>query len=332
MKKPIAVWLTDTHLKEDTIQINKYIYDQVLQICIDSEIPGIIHGGDIFDNRRRGQPESVLVAFAEILQKFESLGINFIAIPGNHDKQNLLGYDSTLNAFEGWNRFFLYKDYSSIDFSQGKVRFHFIPYFDEKLFYSNPLQKAVDNIRFDYTNILFTHIAVSGVTNNDGTKVTSDITVDRFKHFHQVLVGHYHNRQSFGNVLYTGSAYQANFGEDKDKGCTVIYDDGTLKFLKLDFPKYITQIKKSADQKIEDPECSLDHYRVKLKYKPSPSEIAVLQESGYKIIYDLESDDKEHLQDVKTQFTTCDIVKYFNQWCDEQGVENKQFGLKLLQS
>ncbi len=329
MKKPIAVWLTDTHLKDDTIEINKSIFNQVLQLCIDNEIPGVIHGGDVFDNRRKGQPESVLVAFAEILSAFQSNGINFVSLVGNHDKQDLLGIDSTLNAFEGWAGFFLYKDYAFIDHSAGKLRFHFLPYFDERLAYQPRLDKAVENIRFDFTNILFTHISIDGVKNNDGTKVSNDLVVGKFKHFEKVLVGHYHNRQSFNNIIYTGSAYAANFGEDDEKGCTVIYSDGSIEFVKLDFPRYITQVVKVPGEKIIKPKTG-DHLRVKVQYKAAPLELVQLQKDGHKIIYDFKEEGTEHVQDIKTQFTKGDIITYFDQWCTEKKIKNKEFGIKLL--
>lgn len=328
MSKPIALWLTDTHLSDDTIEVNNLVYAQVLEICERLEILGIIHGGDVFDSRK-SQSERVLTAFSNILSEFQRSNINFVVIPGNHDKTNYTSTDSFLNAFEGWDRFFLYKEAGYIDHSAGKLRLHFLPYFDEQLSYETYLTHACTNIRFDYSNILFTHVAVSGVKNNDGTVVTNNLTSEHFKKFHKVFVGHYHNTQQFDNIVYTGSTHQANFGEDEIKGCTVLYDDGTHEFIQLTFPRYITLIAQSPTTllpAIND----VDKFRVKFKYKPAQEEVHRLQASGLKVMTDFEIEHIDHIQDVKTEFTHSDIVEYFNQWCDEKGIKDKEFGLKLL--
>jgi exonuclease SbcD len=326
MKQPLAVWVTDTHLKEDTIEVNKSVFRQVLDLCSQLNVP-LIHGGDVFDSRK-GQPESVLTCFSNILNDFRSREVRFLVIPGNHDKTSYLSQDSFLNAFE--TACDVIKNYYFIDHSDTGLRFHFIPYFDEKLAYGRYLQTALDNIRFDFKNILFTHIAVNGVKNNDGSKIVNDLTLDKFKFFDKILVGHYHNKQSVDNVIYTGSAYQANFGEDEKKGCTVIYDDGSIEFVQLQFPLYRTLNKKSSKTELIVPENDGNHYRVTLNYKPSTEEVKHFESLGAKIKVDFEVELNDRIKEVKTQFTQSDILQYFDTWCNEKQIEDKEFGLQLL--
>lgn len=332
-KSPLAIWITDTHLSENTIAINQKIYSQVLQLCIDYQIPAVIHGGDIFDSRK-AQTEQVLTTFTKILSSFSEHGVKLFAIAGNHDKSSLIADDSFLNPFSGWDCFHLYRGYDYVDHTEKGIRFHFIPYFDEQLAYGQYLDQAIKNIRFDFKNILFTHVAVSGVVNNDGSKINNDINASLFKHFFFVLVGHYHNRQLLSNnILYTGSTHQANFGEDEQKGCTVIYDDGSIDFIQLDFPKYITIEGKKGEAFV--PSSSVmadgDHYRVKLKYKPTQDEVQKMQSIGIKVMIDYEKQLINHTQDVKTQFSGQDISVYFDQWCQEKQIEDRDFGVKQLQ-
>lgn len=332
MKSPLVIWITDTHLDDNTIEINKHIYSQVLQLCIDHSIPAIIHGGDVFTSRK-GQSEQILTTFTKILSSFSEYGVKFFVIPGNHDKQILTSSESFLNPFSGWNAFHLYREYDYADHPEVGLRFHFLPYFDEGLTYQSYLEQAVKNIRFDFKNILFTHVAISGVKNNDGSVVTNDLSAGLFKHFSLVLVGHYHNRQLISNnILYTGSAYQANFGEDENKGCTIIFDDGSIKHIQLDFPKYITIEGKKGEAFVPAPTDLADnHYRVKLKYKPTQEEVQKLQAVGIKVTTDYQEQLTDHLQDVKTQFTNQDILVYFEQWAKEKEIKDKEFGVKQLQ-
>jgi DNA repair protein SbcD/Mre11 len=332
MKTPTALWFTDPHLSDDTLEVNRSVYIQVLQLCLDNNIPGVILGGDVFDSRK-GQSEQVLTTFAQLVELFRDHDINLIIIPGNHDKTDYTSSESFLNAYGLISGVFLYKEYGYIDHTEKQLRFHFIPYFDEHLAYQQRLDQAIANVRFDYKNILFTHVAVKGVMNNDGTKVDNGLNAGQFKDFYKVLVGHYHNRQLISNnILYTGSTHQANFGEDDKKGCTVIYDDGSIEHVQLQFPKYVTVTfdDPSTIGKLRNTNVT-DHYRVKFKCKPTTEQVQMFKQQGVKVEIDYEIEHTDHIQDVKTQFSHGDIVTYFSQWCDEKGIEDKEFGLKQLQ-
>lgn len=55
-----------------------------------------------------------------------------------------------------------------------------------------------------------------------------------FLPFDKVFVGHYHNRTVIPQtrIEYIGASRQHNFGEDEEKGYTVLYTDGTHEFVK----------------------------------------------------------------------------------------------------
>jgi exonuclease SbcD len=334
-KLPLAIWITDIHLSLKTMKTVKYIFEQVQEICLQMEHPTLILGGDIFDSRS-GQPQEVLTCFSEILQNLEQKGIKTLCIPGNHDRVDYTKEDSYLDAYSGWNEFILIKDYFSINVSEHNLRFHFIPYFDEKLTYGSYLAQAGNNLDLTKKNILFTHIAISGVKNNDGSKIENNLTRDSFKHFHRVVVGHYHNRQVFDNILYTGSAYQNNHGEDIQKGCSVVYSDGSIEFLKLDFPEYRTQkftlnefMSMDESDFIVDQDINL---RLKIQGKPDfeqSKKIQKLEARGIKIECEYEVVTQLGVEDVKSNFTDKDIEDYFEEWCVLEGIQDKQFGLNL---
>jgi len=77
------------------------------------------------------------------------------------------------------------------------------------------------------------------VRNNDGSIVEGDVEESYFDSFDLVASGHYHDWSEIGeNIVYFRSAYQANFGEDDNKGFTVVYDDCSLEYIQSKFPIY----------------------------------------------------------------------------------------------
>jgi len=335
MKQPLAIWITDLHLTPDTISTVSETCRQVGELCAQQQIPAVILGGDIFTSRQ-AQPQSVLTAFADILDfLIDVCELKVICIPGNHDKQSYVSSESFLDPYNGRDGFTLFKEYASLTVAEYNLKFHFIPYFDEKLKYGQYLSQAIANISLDKLNLLFTHIAISGVKNNDGSKVSNEFTTDSFQHFHKVLVGHYHNRQIIGNIVYTGSCYQGNHGEDEHKGCTVIYSDGSLEFVRLEFVPYNTwKMDQSQLMQIDINKPFVGNNRVKLNFKPNieqAAKIAQLEALGIKVECEYEVTTNLGSEDVKGEFDTKDILSYFEQWCDEEKIEDKQIGLQLLQ-
>ena len=54
------------------------------------------------------------------------------------------------------------------------------------------------------------------------------------------MIGHYHDAKVINNIVYTGSAYQANFGENTEKGLCILKNKGVIKHHPLLFPVFTT--------------------------------------------------------------------------------------------
>lgn len=247
-KEAIGILINDPHLDKDNGKLVKYIFSQLINLCIDYGTDRIICGGDIFTNRS-GQPLSCLTDWKEILQMIEEAEMEIHLIPGNHDKTDSDDEKSYLDVYSE-RCVHLYRSGSRRII--GGVVLAFIPYFkDEK--WLEEFEKIEEEIEENYKDgdidesypkILITHSGFDGVLNNDGTAVKSLIKPSMFENWTKVLIGHYHNASKLAdNVIYTGSAYQNNYGENiTDKGFTVIFDDGSTKFIPSKFPKYIKEV------------------------------------------------------------------------------------------
>lgn len=239
VKKAIAVLVNDIHLNKDNGELVKSIFKQLVSVCRECKTDNIFCGGDVFTNRS-GQPLSCLTDWKDILQMLNKKKIYLHVIPGNHDKTDKDSSKSYLDIYSE-RCLHVYDIISGISFDNLYVVF--APYFgDEK--WLKDYQEFCEENKVQSPSILITHMGFEGVVNNDGSSVTSIIKPSMFKKFTSVLIGHYHNASKIAkNVFYTGSAYQNNYGETiEDKGCTIIYNDGTISHKSLIFPKYIKEV------------------------------------------------------------------------------------------
>lgn len=233
MKKPIALLFTDIHIERDGIDLVKSILEQSLALAKKNNISEIFLLGDIF-TERTGQNMFCLNLFLWYVRKFESNGIRLILISGNHDKINQDIEDSYLDVYSGYPNVVVVREYYCIKFAG--FAFHFIPYFKDK----KKIEGILNSFHTNDNDYLFTHLAFNGVMNNDGELVTEGIPSKWTKRFRKVFVGHYHNESIVGsNIYYIGSSHAHNFGENNNKGFTLLYNDGSHELVRSSFPKYI---------------------------------------------------------------------------------------------
>jgi DNA repair exonuclease SbcCD nuclease subunit len=334
-RQPIAIVITDTHLAENTIDVNHSVYDQVLDFCEGLEIKIVIHGGDIFESRK-GQPEVVLNAFSDILDKFEARGIRMVGIAGNHDKTDYTSERSFLRPYDRHPSFDLINPYGMIRL--GNVNIILLPFYDEKLKYPEMLEASCKFIEEGGINILVTHVGIDKARTNGGRELESNIKPDMFDQFSTVLVGHYHDRHMVGDkICYIGSAYQANFGEDDQKGCALIYDDGSIDLLNLDFPTYknvVVTAEEITPELIQEISQNGGNHKLKISGKITKElepMINVLNSMGVKLETVSETFDPVQPQvQANLQLTHNDILESFDQWADSKKVEDVSYGRELL--
>ena len=350
MKKAIAVLVNDIHLDKSNGDLVKDIFRQIIQVCKDFKTNRIICGGDIFTNRS-AQPMICLTDWKDILDMLRKARVCLDVIPGNHDKTDPDDERSYLDVYS-YPEVILHRKGESCIIG-GHV-FVFVPYFtDEK--WLEEFEKA-DGIREsqfserdvdpDACSFLITHSGFDGVMNNDGSKVSSIIKPSMFSNYTKVLIGHYHNASKLGNnVYYTGSAYQGNYGETiKDKGFTVIFDNGTIQNIHSRFPQYIKEvvdvndneaIKKIIEKYKDD---NQNHVRIVFRGKKVDiQKINVAEISKYGIDTKFESvEENEAIDNSTTEDALCydkkSIMKDFIKFCSENNIKGKnlKYGMNLV--
>lgn len=250
MAQIIALAFSDLHLnlwskfnKDNQRTFNGFkVMEIIAKRCEQLKVPALFCG-DLFH-----KPETLDQEFALIVQiKFNKLSTikwKMIAIEGNHDLQKVNSMDKLTN---GWISFFspYYKWLDNLDFNStligDKYIIHGVPYIDHNIGLSKylkelPLQKG-------YKHILLLHTDYPGAKDTDGRVIDSveNINLNSLNRFDLILCGHIHKYQRLSKKVYMVGAPLQQRRTDKNckMGYLEIYSDLSVKFVPLNFPKFI---------------------------------------------------------------------------------------------
>lgn len=349
MKKPIALISNDWHLEENNIeQITDVVLQKIHQYksilkTFDGDLKFICLG-DVFDSRK-SQKETTLLAFNKILDLLLENGIVLDCIPGNHDKTDYDSLNSYLDVFSHHPALHLHRDTDYVQLKDMGLLFQ--PFISEsKWIEAIETIKSQNNIDLSKT-ILLSHIAVNGSVNNDNTRVESNINREFLKDFRLTLLGHYHNTHEVNkNVIHLPSIRQKTFGEDSNKGFTILYSDFSYEIINLTSKEYITlslESDKVDSQTIND---IIDEYNqnkenvnLRVEFKGNAADIksldvSKLKANGIKLKFtsvDQVIQTNENLEDIKiVDFESNErILEAFEEFCKEKDIDMNE-GLTYL--
>lgn len=347
-KTVLTVISTDWHIRPNNTEQIIGLIKQKIKLAKDLEITNLICLGDVFQSRQ-AQPLSVLKCFEEILDLIDKAGMVLYCIAGNHDKTDYSSENSFLDQFS-WHPALKLTRFVTGTFYFGDIKFWFLPFFEENIwieYFQKNILKSVKTQK-DYKHILLSHQALTGSVNNDSSKIENSIKPSLFKDFYKVFLGHYHNQQQIGKNIYHLPSLQANnFGEDNDKGFTVLYDDGSHELVPSEFPEYHTikidldkvnkkelnELKKDGAVLIKDSGAN-----IRFKFEGSEDKVkAIKQEEFTAFGIDVK---KEHKAIVKSiaKAETGEVVTYndetilekFDIFCEEEKYDNVGYGRQCL--
>lgn len=225
--------LNDIHISKDNIPDFQLNWNEALIVCDQHEIKEIAIGGDLFMSRS-AQTLDVLLAVHDAFIDAEKRGVNITLANGNHDKVNQESERGYCHVFDQHPNVYVANDYLSVENEDWSFVLFIMPYFIENGSFTDRLRALWQGEELEYEDkktILYIHEGINGALAQSSDK---ELPAKIFESFDKVLVGHYHNRTKIKgtNIEYIGSSRQHNFGEDEEKGYTIIYSDGSHKFVK----------------------------------------------------------------------------------------------------
>lgn len=222
------IW-NDIHLgignEEAVILSTKHLVNKMLKIGLRT----LVFAGDFFHSRSN-QTESVLNASNEILKLINQAGIRHILMPGNHDKTSYFSYSSFLDICKHHPGVELYTKTTNLEIEG--ISITLVPFFDDSILV--PMLEEAEG-----SDILISHFDMQGSTHLGKVCEKTSITKRTVKKWDKVYLGHYHNTHEISkNIVHLPSLRQSSFGEDDNKGFTIIYDDLSYEIVPGVFKKF----------------------------------------------------------------------------------------------
>lgn len=329
MKSQIAVIITDTHLKSTNIKTVESVFLQTIKYCKENGHEVIYHLGDILDSRK-AQSLEILESFRKILDILHEENIKLVAICGNHEKTSYEEISSFLHPFIHHPAFILIDTYFKTLLTDDII-LHFLPFFSDVVYHEMINLIELSDEEKTKQNVLFTHIGVSGARMNNG-QIVEGIPRDCFNLFQKIILGHYHDKQSFDDnrFNYVGSTIQHNYGETPDKGLTVLYDDLTWETIELDFPRFLNieiDISKLTPQDIqelkEEKAKSNDNLRVIIcgpEEQVKSFNKHIFLESGISVEQKVDKINQSEIEERVEPFTSVTLLEEFDKFTVKQNL------------
>lgn len=228
---PCALLINDIHVSKDNIPEAKANWNEALQVCDERGIKLILVGGDLFQ-ARSSQNLDILLAIYDMLAIADNRGIKIVLANGNHDKVNQEAIRGYCHVYGQFDNVAVVDDFLTITDDEWDCAIHMIAYFPESGSFTSKLNALITGgLDEERKNLLYIHEGINGALAHSSD---NELPANIFGDFDKVFVGHYHNRclVKGSNVEFIGSSRQHNFGEDEEKGYTLVFNDGSHEFVK----------------------------------------------------------------------------------------------------
>lgn len=343
MKEAIALFINDIHVNKDNIAEFNQNWKEMLSVCKRENIADIVIGGDLFTSRA-SQTLATLLAVKAALTEAVRQGIYITIGEGNHDKTDQ-------EAIEGYNH--LWVGLKGIDVVDTHKALYWegcdfclllMSYFPENGSFLEKLDIAVVDTLGQYPQfkkndiILYIHEGVHGALGD--FEIDGELPQEPLLGFKAVVCGHYHNRVKIKktNIEYIGSSRQANFGEDEEKGYTILYADGSYGFVKNEVNMRYQTIEldaKNVDKYTLDID---DRYRYKVKVRCNERQVKLfdkqkLMDLGFhkvEVVAETDLPKESAAADIQEKYDKQGIKKEYQNYCNENSIDSK-LGMKYLE-
>ena len=310
MKKPIALIWNDVHLKNGNEEEVLIAFRYMIEKAKELGIKRTIFAGDLFDSRTM-QRLKVLQTFDTMLDELHQAGMTTDLISGNHDKTVYASYDSFLESY--------------------------LPFFSDDMLI--PMLEESKG-----SDILISHFEMAGSTHLGRTSEKTAINQKLLKKWKKVYLGHYHNWHEISkDIVHLPSFIQASFGEDSNKGFTILYDDLSYEIIQGRFKHYTKVVIDLNKEGIIHIKSLIKQYKnsvdtIRFEFIGEESKLKALDKSIFKdtgINVVIKYENKYEIEDTKTpeiieHYDKEQVRGSFKDFCDKKNLKHKE-GLELLE-
>ena len=334
MKKPIAIIWNDVHLKNGNEESILDAFNYMLVKAKELGITRTIFAGDLFDSRTM-QRLKVLQTFDKMLENSSKAGITIDLISGNHDKTIYASYDSFLEQYRYHPGVNYYRGITELEYEG--IKFTYAPFFsDDMLIPMLEESKGGD--------VLVSHFEMQGSTHL-GKVVEKSVINEKFlSKWKKVYLGHYHNHHEITkDIVHLPAFIQASFGEDDNKGFSVLYDDLSYSIIKgrfRSFKKVSINLDTITPSGIKELLRTHENSPNSIRFEISGSEskvkafdVSIFKDTNidvkkkYEQKFDYEEDEKPSIIE---KFDKASVQESFEKFCEQKGMTIKKVRLSLM--
>ena len=277
-------------------------------------IDTVIHMGDVFDVRKGIDYWSLDWAKRVVFQPLMDRNIDTHIIVGNHDifyRSSLKINSPGLNLTEFTN-VQTYAEPQTVKI-KGTDLF-FIPWVCE-----DNADQFIEQRDASKAKVALGHLEIAGFYANSTYQVQHGMDANVFRQFDQVFSGHFHKRNSSGNITYLGNPYQMYWNDEGDTRGFHIFDleTGELEFIKN--PNSMFHKIYYKEGKLFNPNKYKNTYlKLIIEGKSDPRKLQVFIDNLYKIgIHDLKVIENVDLSidsdvEVEAEDTLTTLTNYVN--------------------
>jgi len=193
---------------------------QFIPYLIKNNIKNVIHLGDFFDRRKYINFNTLSQVRKNVIEIFENLGITIHITIGNHDTyyKNTNSLNSLKEILgEKYNHIKIYENPTTLIFDN--FCFGLIPWVTKE-----NEEDVLNYVKTCPCRMIGGHFEIVGFQVIPGVKHQGGFNISVFSRFDRVLSGHFHIKQSEGNIYYLGTQYQMNFSDVHSTKGFHVYD------------------------------------------------------------------------------------------------------------
>jgi hypothetical protein len=200
-----------------------FIENQFIPFLLENNIKNVIHLGDFFDRRKYINFNTLSQVRKRVISKFEENQIQLHITIGNHDTyyKNTNNLNSLKELIDDkYKMIKIYENPTTLKFDD--FCFGLIPWVTKE-----NEQEVLNFITNCSCRMIGGHFEIVGFQVIPGVKHQGGFNISVFSRFDRVLSGHFHIKQSEGNIHYLGTQYQMNFSDVHSTKGFHVYDTKT---------------------------------------------------------------------------------------------------------
>ena len=284
--------ITDTHfgVRKGNQVFHDYFkrfYEDTFFPTIDNEsIDTVVHLGDVFDVRKGIDYWSLNWAKENFFQPLYDRGIKVHIIVGNHDifyKQNLSLNSPKLNLGEFGNIEVTDRPRTSVISG--------VPVFEVPWLCEGNAEEFAEELEKTPASLSWGHLELAGFYANKDYQCQHGTDAKIFSRFDRVFSGHFHKKNSSGNITYLGNPYQLYWNDEGETRGFHLFDMETqeLEFIKNPYSMFHKVYYNEDKKKLFNPTKFKETYvKLIVEGKSTPAKLNRVVDSLYDVnIHDL---------------------------------------------